>query len=54
MNVKFLILMLLSSIFVPSKVNNEPTAISLDKYLGKWYEIARFRSEEHTSETPVT
>ena len=42
MNVKFLILMLLSSIFVPSKVNNEPTAISLDKYLGKWYEIARF------------
>ena len=34
--------MLLSSIFVPSKVNNEPTAISLDKYLGKWYEIARF------------
>ena len=42
MNVKFLILMLLSSIFVQSKVNNEPTAISLDKYLGKWYEIARF------------
>ena len=42
MNAKFLILMLLSSIFVPSKVNNEPTAISLDKYLGKWYEIARF------------
>ena len=42
MNAKFLILMLLTSIFASTKVDNEPVAISLDKYLGKWYEIARF------------
>ena len=42
MNAKFLILMLLSSIFAPTKVDNEPVAINLNKYLGKWYEIARF------------
>ena len=34
--------MLLSSIFAPTKVDNEPVAINLNKYLGKWYEIARF------------
>ena len=42
MNAKLLILMLLTSIFASTKVDNEPVAISLDKYLGKWYEIARF------------
>ena len=51
MNAKFLILMLLTSIFAPTKIDNEPVAISLNKYLGKWYEIARFdHSFEHDME----
>ena len=34
--------MFLFNIFTPSKIDNEPVAINLNKYLGKWYEIARF------------
>ena len=42
MNTKIFILMFLFNIFAPSKIDNEPVAINLNKYLGKWYEIARF------------
>ena len=42
MNVKTLTLMILFNIFTPSKIDNQPVAIDLSKYLGKWYEIARF------------
>ncbi|MBO5854595.1 MAG: lipocalin family protein, partial [Bacteroidales bacterium] len=34
--------MLLANIFASTKIDNEPVAIELNKYLGKWYEIARF------------
>ena len=34
--------MLLANIFASTKIDNEPVAIELSKYLGKWYEIARF------------
>ena len=34
--------MFLFNIFTPSEIDNEPVAINLNKYLGKWYEIARF------------
>ena len=42
MNTKIFILMFLFNIFTPSKIDNEPVPITLSKYLGKWYEIARF------------
>ena len=42
MNVKIFIIMLLANIFASTKIDNEPVAIELSKYLGKWYEIARF------------
>ncbi len=42
MNTKIFILMFLFNIFTPSEIDNEPVAINLNKYLGKWYEIARF------------
>lgn len=42
MNTKLFIVMFLFNIFTPSKIDNEPVSIDLDKYLGKWYEIARF------------
>ena len=34
--------MFLFNIFTPSEINNKPVPIDLNKYLGKWYEIARF------------
>ena len=34
--------MFLLNIFAPTEIDNEPVAIDLNKYLGKWYEIARF------------
>jgi len=34
--------MFLSNIFTPNTIDNEPVAIELNKFLGKWYEIARF------------
>ena len=34
--------MLLANLFATTKIDNEPVAIELNKYLGKWYEIARF------------
>ena len=34
--------MLFANFFTPSKIDNQPVAINLNKYLGKWYEIARF------------
>lgn len=42
MNTKIFILMFLFNIFTPSEINNKPVPIDLNKYLGKWYEIARF------------
>ena len=42
MNTKIFILMLIANIFAPTKIDNEPVAIELNRYLGKWYEIARF------------
>ena len=42
MNGKIFIIMLLANIFASTKIDNEPVAIELNKYLGKWYEIARF------------
>ena len=42
MNAKIFIIMLLANIFASTKIDNEPVAIELSKYLGKWYEIARF------------
>ena len=42
MNAKFFIIMLITNIFVPTKIDNAPVPIELSKYLGKWYEIARF------------
>ena len=42
MNAKIFIIMLLANIFASTKIDNEPVAIELNKYLGKWYEIARF------------
>ncbi len=42
MNVKIFIIMLFANFFTPSKIDNQPVAINLNKYLGKWYEIARF------------
>lgn len=42
MNTKIFTLMFLFSFFTPSNIDNKPVAIELDKYLGKWYEIARF------------
>lgn len=33
--------MFLLNIFAPTEIDNEPVAIDLNKYLGKWYEIAR-------------
>ena len=44
MNTKIFILMFLFNIFAPSEINNEPVEINLKKYLGKWYEIARYDS----------
>lgn len=34
--------MILTNLFMPTQIDNEPVAIDLGKYLGKWYEIARF------------
>ena len=42
MNVKIFILMFIANLFMPTSIDNQPVAISLNKYLGKWYEIARF------------
>ena len=42
MNTKIFIIMFLASIFTPEKIDNRPVAIDLNKFLGKWYEIARF------------
>lgn len=42
MNAKIFILMILTNLFMPTQIDNEPVAIDLGKYLGKWYEIARF------------
>lgn len=42
MNAKIFIIMFLFNIFKTDTINNEPVAIELNKFLGKWYEIARF------------
>ena len=42
MNTKILIIMFIANLFTPTKIDNQPVAIDLNKYLGKWYEIARF------------
>lgn len=42
MNAKIFILMILTNLFMPTQIDNEPVAIDLGKYLGRWYEIARF------------
>ena len=42
MTTKILTIMILFNIFTPSKIDNQPVAINLGNYLGKWYEIARF------------
>lgn len=42
MNAKIIILMFLFNIFTPNTIDNKPVAIELNKFLGKWYEIARF------------
>lgn len=34
--------MFLFNIFTPNNIDNEPVAIDLNKFLGTWYEIARF------------
>lgn len=34
--------MFITNLFMPARIDNQPVAISLNKYLGKWYEIARF------------
>lgn len=34
--------MFIANLFMPTKIDNQPVAINLNKYLGKWYEIARF------------
>ena len=41
MNTKISILMFLG-VFASDKIDNEPVPIELSKYLGTWYEIARF------------
>lgn len=41
MNTKISILMFLG-FFASDKIDNEPVPIELSKYLGTWYEIARF------------
>lgn len=34
--------MFLANIFMPSGIDNKTVAIDLNRFLGKWYEIARF------------
>lgn len=41
MNTKIFIFTLIG-LFSSNKIDNQPVAIDLNKYLGKWYEIARF------------
>ena len=41
MNTKLFIFTLIG-LFSSNKIDNQPVAIELNKYLGKWYEIARF------------
>ena len=33
--------MFIANLFTPTKIDNQPVSIDLNKYLGKWYEIAR-------------